>query len=40
MVEETGEIYHCEVCGNDVSVLSVGGGTLMCCGQEMEFVEE
>jgi superoxide reductase len=34
------EIYRCGVCGNMVEVVSVGGGTLTCCGQKMNHVEE
>ena len=30
------ESYKCEVCGNIVEVQEVGGGTLSCCGQEMQ----
>ena len=33
-------IYRCSVCGNIVEVLHVGGGTLSCCGQPMNFLEE
>ena len=33
-------IYRCSVCGNIVEVLHVGGGTLTCCGQSMNFLEE
>ncbi len=33
-------IYKCSVCGNIVEVLHVGGGTLTCCGQTMNFQEE
>jgi len=29
------EVYRCEVCGNVVSVVEAGGGTLVCCGQDM-----
>lgn len=29
------DVYRCQVCGNMVEVLSVGGGTLVCCGQPM-----
>ncbi len=29
------EIYKCEVCGNVVDLLYNGGGTLVCCGQDM-----
>ncbi len=34
------QIYRCTVCGNVVEVLKVGGGTLVCCGQEMELIAE
>ena len=35
------QVYRCKVCGNIVEVLHQGGGTLVCCGQEMElFVEK
>ena len=33
-------IYRCAVCGNIVKVQHVGGGTLSCCGQAMNFAEE
>ena len=35
-VWKTGEKYRCKVCGNEVVVTKVGGGTLVCCGKEME----
>ena len=35
-VKKVGEKYRCNVCGNEVTVTKVGGGTLVCCGQEME----
>ena len=35
-VEQLGEIYFCKVCGNEVEVIRVGGGTLVCCAQNME----
>jgi len=37
-VEKVGEKYRCNVCGNEVTVIKVGGDTLVCCGQEMEKV--
>lgn len=40
MVEEKDEIYRCNICGNEVQVITVGGGTLVCCGQEMELTED
>ncbi|MFA6129198.1 MAG: desulfoferrodoxin [Bacteroidales bacterium] len=33
-------VYKCGVCGNITEVLSVGGGTLACCGQPMNYLEE
>jgi len=35
-VEIVGERYKCNICGNGVVVTEVGGGTLVCCGQNME----
>lgn len=35
-VENVGEKYKCNVCGNEVTVTKVGGGELVCCGQPME----
>jgi desulfoferrodoxin-like iron-binding protein len=35
-VKKVGEKYRCNVCGNEVTVTRVGGGTLVCCGQDME----
>ena len=34
------EVYKCNVCGNIVEVLYAGGGTLVCCGEEMELLKE
>jgi desulfoferrodoxin-like iron-binding protein len=39
-VKQTGERYKCNVCGNEVMVTKVGGGTLVCCGQDMEKIDE
>ena len=33
------ELYKCEVCGNIVSIMHEGAGTLVCCGQEMKLLE-
>ncbi|HNX48361.1 MAG TPA: desulfoferrodoxin FeS4 iron-binding domain-containing protein [Methanomassiliicoccales archaeon] len=33
-----GEVYECEICGNKVEVKEAGGGTLVCCGQDMNKV--
>jgi len=38
-VNKIGEKYKCNVCGNEVVVTEVGGGTLSCCGQDMERME-
>ncbi|MFH1056015.1 MAG: desulfoferrodoxin [Candidatus Altiarchaeota archaeon] len=35
-VKDRGEVYKCNVCGNIIEVLHVGGGELVCCGQPME----
>jgi len=35
-VEKIGEKYKCSICGNEVEVKKAGGGTLVCCGQDME----
>jgi len=34
------ESYKCSKCGNEVEVQNVGGGTLSCCGQDMECITE
>jgi desulfoferrodoxin-like iron-binding protein len=39
-VSAKGEKYRCEICGNEVVVEKVGGGTLVCCGEEMSLVNE
>lgn len=39
-VKKAGEKYMCTICGNEVVVTKVGGGTLVCCGQEMEKIGE
>ncbi|MBP7602350.1 MAG: desulfoferrodoxin [Spirochaetes bacterium] len=40
MVKERLEVYKCDVCGNMVEVLHVGGGELVCCGQPMKLLAE
>ncbi len=37
---ERGQIYRCNVCGNIVEVVHVGGGTLKCCEKEMELLDD
>jgi superoxide reductase len=39
-VKNTGEIYRCLICGNEVTVLIAGGGILSCCGQEMQIIAD
>ena len=34
------DVFKCELCGNIVEVLHVGGGDLVCCGQPMKMLEE
>ncbi len=34
------QIYKCNVCGNIVEVMHIGGGQLVCCGQPMELLTE
>jgi len=40
MAIEKLQIYKCSLCGNIVEVVHVGGGTLVCCGKEMDLVAE
>lgn len=35
-VENVGEVYECEVCGNVVEVKESGGGELVCCQAPMK----
>jgi superoxide reductase len=39
MTEQDG-IYKCNVCGNVVSMIYAAGPALVCCGQEMDKLEE
>ena len=39
-VSAKGERYLCEICGNEVVVEIVGGGNLVCCGQDMTLIDE
>jgi superoxide reductase len=34
------QVYECQICGNMVEILRAGGGTLVCCNQEMKLLEE
>jgi desulfoferrodoxin-like iron-binding protein len=39
-VEKNGENYKCNICGNQVTVTNAGGGTLVCCGEDMVRIDE
>ena len=34
------QVYKCGVCGNMVELIHVGGGTLVCCGEDMTLLRE
>jgi len=34
------EIYKCVICGNLISVIEIGAGELVCCGQPMKLLKE
>lgn len=34
------EVYKCAICGNIVEVVHAGGGTLVCCGENMTLMKE
>ena len=38
-VKEIGEVYKCEICGNVVEVIEVGGGELVCCDEPMKLAD-
>ena len=38
-VSGIGEKYRCNICDNEVEVTKVGGGVLVCCGEDMELIE-
>ena len=38
-VKNEGEKYTCTICGNEVVVTKVGGGSLVCCGKNMKLVD-
>lgn len=37
---ELNQVYKCQVCGNIVELIHVGGGELVCCGQPMDLMKE
>ena len=34
------KVYYCAVCGNEVKFTNDGGGTIVCCSQEMQIKKE
>jgi superoxide reductase len=34
------EVYRCNICGNVVEVKVGGGADLVCCGENMELLDE
>jgi superoxide reductase len=34
------EVYKCAICGNIVEAIHAGGGTLICCGENMNLMKE
>jgi superoxide reductase len=34
------QVYKCDVCGNIVELINVGGGELVCCGEPMKLQNE
>jgi desulfoferrodoxin-like iron-binding protein len=39
-VNKVGEKYRCNICHNEVVVTRVGGGTLVCCGENMVKIQD
>lgn len=37
-VQEVGQKFICEICGNEVTITKMGGGELICCGEPMDLV--
>ena len=40
VAKKVGDQYKCNICGNEVTLTRVGGGTLVCCGEPMEKIEK
>lgn len=34
------QLYHCAICGNVVEVVYAGAPALVCCGQDMDLLDE
>ncbi len=39
-VQKVKKKYCCNICGNKVTVTEAGGGTLVCCVEDMEYISE
>jgi desulfoferrodoxin-like iron-binding protein len=39
MGTEVGQVFRCNICGNQVKVVEAGGGVLVCCGVPMKIAE-
>jgi desulfoferrodoxin-like iron-binding protein len=39
LMTKEGEVYICDICGNEVKVIKSGGGSLVCCGVKMRLSE-
>ena len=37
--KKVGEVFKCDICGNIVEVVKVGGGELVCCGKPMNLIK-
>jgi superoxide reductase len=40
MEVKKGQIYKCEICGNEVEVTEASYGQLVCCGEPMTLKED
>jgi desulfoferrodoxin-like iron-binding protein len=40
VAKKVGDQYRCNICGNEVTLTKVGGGTLVCCGEPMAKIEK
>lgn len=40
VTNKVGDQYRCNICGNEVTLTKVGGGTLVCYSEPMEKIEK
>ncbi|TSC97197.1 MAG: hypothetical protein CEN88_125 [Candidatus Berkelbacteria bacterium Licking1014_2] len=38
--KDLGQCFRCVVCGNEVELVEVGGGELLCCNKPMEEITD